>query len=108
MREREVQAAAREHSRLWYDRPPPRCLRVLHRLKLQIGTPSGCPAFVPGTERHDVMGYHTDTEIPNYWAYARNFVLQDEMFEAEANGARASHLLHFFPLQRRRVGNANY
>jgi len=23
----------------------------------------------------DVMGYHTAAEIPNYWAYARNFVL---------------------------------
>jgi phospholipase C len=30
----------------------------------------------------DVMGYHTGAEIPNYWAYARNFVLQDHMFEA--------------------------
>jgi phospholipase C len=29
----------------------------------------------------DVMGYHDDREIPNYWAYAKNFVLQDHMFE---------------------------
>jgi phospholipase C len=29
----------------------------------------------------DVMGYHDAREIPNYWAYARNFVLQDHMFE---------------------------
>jgi len=29
----------------------------------------------------DVMGYHTAAEIPNYWAYARNFVLADHMFE---------------------------
>ncbi|HZT85477.1 MAG TPA: alkaline phosphatase family protein [Gaiellaceae bacterium] len=28
----------------------------------------------------DVMGYHDAREIPNYWAYARNFVLQDHMF----------------------------
>jgi phospholipase C len=28
----------------------------------------------------DVMGYHDQREIPNYWAYARNFVLQDHMF----------------------------
>ena len=27
------------------------------------------------------MGYHDDREIPNYWAYASNFVLQDHMFE---------------------------
>ena len=24
---------------------------------------------------HDVMGYHTGKEIPNYWTYAREFVL---------------------------------
>ena len=23
----------------------------------------------------DVMGYHTQSDIPNYWAYANNFVL---------------------------------
>src|SRR5262244_418457 len=28
----------------------------------------------------DVMGYHTAAEIPNYWTYARDFVLQDHMF----------------------------
>jgi phospholipase C len=32
----------------------------------------------------DVMGYHTQSDIPNYWAYARNFVLQDHMFEPNA------------------------
>src|SRR5437879_6157783 len=25
----------------------------------------------------DVMGYHTGSDIPNYWTYARDFVLQD-------------------------------
>jgi phospholipase C len=30
----------------------------------------------------DVMGYHTAAEIPNYWTYARDFVLDDHMFEA--------------------------
>src|SRR5205085_9788974 len=30
----------------------------------------------------DVMGYRDNHEIPNYWAYARNFVLQDAMFES--------------------------
>jgi phospholipase C len=29
----------------------------------------------------DVMGYHDAREIPNYWSYAQNFVLQDHMFE---------------------------
>jgi phospholipase C len=29
----------------------------------------------------DVMGYHTAAEIPNYWTYARDFALDDHMFE---------------------------
>ncbi|HYS29426.1 MAG TPA: alkaline phosphatase family protein, partial [Candidatus Limnocylindria bacterium] len=34
-----------------------------------------------GGDKTDVMGYHTRDEIPNYWSYADNFVLQDRMFE---------------------------
>jgi phospholipase C len=37
--------------------------------------------------RPDMMGYHDAREIPNYWAYARSFVLQDHMFEPVAPGA---------------------
>jgi phospholipase C len=40
----------------------------------------------------DVMGYHTGADIPNYWAYARNFVLQDHMFEPVASWSWPSHL----------------
>jgi phospholipase C len=40
----------------------------------------------------DVMGYHTGAEIPNYWAYARNFVLQDHMFEPNASWSLPAHL----------------
>jgi len=40
----------------------------------------------------DVMGYHTDAEIPNYWAYARNFVLQDHMFQPNASWSFPQHL----------------
>ena len=29
----------------------------------------------------DVMGYHTQRELPNYWKYAQNFVLLDNLFE---------------------------
>ncbi len=43
----------------------------------------------------DVMGYHTGTDIPNYWAYARNFVLQDHMFESVASWSFPSHLFLF-------------
>ncbi|HEY9152846.1 MAG TPA: alkaline phosphatase family protein [Anaerolineales bacterium] len=40
----------------------------------------------------DVMGYHDAREIPNYWALAQNFVLQDHMFEPNASWSLPSHL----------------
>ncbi|GCE09835.1 alkaline phosphatase family protein [Dictyobacter aurantiacus] len=40
----------------------------------------------------DVMGYHTAGEIPNYWSYAKNFVLQDHMFEPDSSWSLPAHL----------------
>jgi len=40
----------------------------------------------------DVMGYHDNREIPNYWTYAQQFVLQDHMFEPVAAYSATSHL----------------
>ncbi|MGI8761847.1 MAG: alkaline phosphatase family protein [Jatrophihabitantaceae bacterium] len=40
----------------------------------------------------DVMGYHTGSDIPNYWYYARNYVLQDHMFEPDASYSLPVHL----------------
>ncbi len=40
----------------------------------------------------DVMGYHDGRDIPNYWAYARTFVLQDHMFEPNASWSLPAHL----------------
>ncbi len=40
----------------------------------------------------DVMGYHTQSDIPNYWSYAQNFVLQDHMFEPNASWSLPEHL----------------
>ncbi len=40
----------------------------------------------------DVMGYHDAREIPNYWTYANDFVLQDHMFEPNASWSLPSHL----------------
>jgi phospholipase C len=45
-----------------------------------------------GTSSTDVMSYHDEREIPNYWAYARNFVLQDRMFEPNASWSLPQHL----------------
>jgi phospholipase C len=44
------------------------------------------------TTTSDVMGYHTESDIPNYWAYAKDFVLQDHMFEPNASWSLPSHL----------------
>jgi len=40
----------------------------------------------------DVMGYHTASDIPNYWTYAQDFVLQDHMFEPNASWSLPAHL----------------
>ncbi len=40
----------------------------------------------------DVMGYHDAREIPNYWAYAHDFVLQDHMFEPNLSWSLPAHL----------------
>jgi phospholipase C len=42
--------------------------------------------------RPDAVGYHTESDLPNYWAYAHNFVLQDHMFEPDASWSLPSHL----------------
>ena len=56
----------------------------------------GCePPIKPSCEipwTPDVMGYHTAAEIPNYWAYAHDFTLDDHMFEPVRSWSLAAHL----------------
>ncbi len=58
----------------------------------------GCRGLSPDTpgcvagKTPDVMGWHDAREIPNYWAYAQAFVLQDRMFEPNASWSLPSHL----------------
>ena len=58
----------------------------------------GCSATNPPTpvclpsSPPDVMGYHDAREIPNYWTYAHDFVLQDHMFEPVDSWSLPSHL----------------
>ncbi|HET9061017.1 MAG TPA: alkaline phosphatase family protein, partial [Acidimicrobiales bacterium] len=40
----------------------------------------------------DVMGYHDQREIPNYWTYAHDFVLDDHMFEPVSSWSEPDHL----------------
>jgi phospholipase C len=39
-----------------------------------------------------VMGYHDARELPNYWAWAKAFVLQDHMFESDTSWSLPAHL----------------
>ena len=55
----------------------------------------GCAGSVRvcrSTATTDVMGYHDARDIPNYWAYARNFVLNDRMFEPDSTWSLPAHL----------------
>jgi phospholipase C len=45
-----------------------------------------------GAADDDAMSWHDDREIPNYWAYAKAFVLQDHMFEPNASWSLPAHL----------------
>jgi phospholipase C len=47
---------------------------------------------LPRCSRIDVLGYHDGGDIPNYWDYAKNFVLQDHMFESIHSWSFPSHL----------------
>ncbi len=50
------------------------------------------PACGSGSATADVMGYHDGADIPNYWTYARDFVLQDHMFESDLSWSLPAHL----------------
>ncbi|MBV9255535.1 MAG: alkaline phosphatase family protein [Actinobacteria bacterium] len=63
----------------------------------QAEAATSCP--VSGTadpsctsKRADVMGYHDRREIPLYWSYADNYVLQDHLFEPNLGWSLPSHL----------------
>jgi phospholipase C len=66
-------------------RLPPNCLKVPL-------TDGNCRGLADEVGRHDAVGFHTDSEIPNYWAYARHFVLQDHLFEGVRSWSWPAHL----------------
>jgi phospholipase C len=58
-----------------------------------------CAAFVqaPGcslapADAASVVGYHDARELPNYWAWAHAFVLQDHLFESDTSWSLPAHL----------------
>ncbi|HUY49072.1 MAG TPA: alkaline phosphatase family protein [Streptosporangiaceae bacterium] len=52
-----------------------------------LGNPACASTATP-----DVMGYHTAAEIPNYWKYAKDFALDDHMFEPVKSWSLPDHL----------------
>ncbi len=48
------------------------------------------PVCIPEVST-DVMGYHTAGDIPNYWYYAKNYVLQDNLFEPIGSWSEPVH-----------------
>jgi phospholipase C len=67
----------------------------------RLGTPCShskdptynCARATPGPKgTPDVMGFHTGKEIPNYWRYARRYLLQDRMFAPSDSYTLPAHL----------------
>jgi phospholipase C len=51
-----------------------------------------CRRFLGPQMQPDVMSYHTAATIPNYWRWARRFVLQDRMFAPTDSWTLPAHL----------------
>jgi phospholipase C len=52
--------------------------------ELKCKHPAPCPT--------DVMGYHVQSDIPNYWTYAQDFVLNEHMYEPVSSWSVPSHM----------------
>jgi phospholipase C len=70
-----VKAALRHQSSCAYDRFAP-----------------DCQPFLGPQQQPDVLSYHTRADIPNYWAYANRFQLQDRMFAPTDSWTLPAHL----------------
>src|SRR5436305_4868315 len=67
---------------------------IVHRQACSHRPNVACTAAAADVKGHpaDVMGYHDAREIPNYWAYAKHYVLQDRMFAPTDSWTLPSHL----------------
>ncbi len=54
------------------------------------GPTTGLPCPINGIP--DVVGWHDARQIPNYWKYAQNFVLEDHLFAPSQGGSLPEHL----------------
>ena len=55
-------------------------------------TSAECRPYVGPAHQPDVMSFVTRREIPNYWAYADAYVLQDRMFAPTDGWTLPAHL----------------
>ncbi len=53
---------------------------------------AGCAQWTGPQHQPGVMSFHTGNELYNYWTYAKQFVLQDHMFESVDSWTLPSHL----------------
>ena len=51
-----------------------------------------CKPYIGPQQQPDVVSYVNSREIPNYWAYAKHFVLADRMFAPSDSWTLPSHL----------------
>jgi phospholipase C len=51
-----------------------------------------CKGFLGPRKQPDVLSYHTRADIPNYWAYASHYQLQDHMFGPTDSWTLPAHL----------------
>ena len=71
--------------------------QVEHGLKCSGNDPncSACATSEAESEEADpcldVMGYHDARQLHNYWTYAQNYALQDDMFESAASWSAPEH-----------------
>jgi phospholipase C len=67
-------------------------LRSLYASQKKVCKDQNQPDCTRFEGEEDVLGWHDAREIPNYWTYAQNFVLQDHMFEPVASWSEPAHL----------------
>jgi phospholipase C len=60
--------------------------------KIQCKVVSPDPSCADPDAAAEAMGYKLRSDIPNYWAYANSFVLQDHMFEPNLGWSLPAHL----------------
>jgi phospholipase C len=67
-------------------------IRARRGRRLACAADVDAPGCSLAPRKPDVMGYHDARDIPNYWSWARGYVLQDHLFESDTSWSLPSHL----------------